>query len=116
MHTPKAEYQAVPTEEAVPFSLWPKNPDKATSATPRASAGAPFSLWPMNPDESTSATADSPVAADKAATADKASVDAAEKAQAIKEIAAAPVQDTHIKEAFLFDLLRDFDWELRYIR
>jgi len=108
MLTPTAEYQAVPTEDA-PFSLWPKNPDKSTSATPRA-ANAPFSLWPNNPDETTSTTADPDLVA-----ADKDSVVAAEKAQAIKEIAAAPVHDTHIKEAFLFDLLRDFDWELRYV-
>lgn len=84
---PKSEYQAVPTEEPKQESLKRKE------------------SWPKNPDLRTSASA---VKLEEAKGGDKVDL-------AIQDIAAAPVQDTRIFESFIFDNLREFDWELRCV-
>jgi hypothetical protein len=77
----------------------PKYEAVPTEEVPRSAAP-----WPKNPDEASCARADD-IKIDEAAV----------NAIAINEIAAAPVVDTQIKESFLFDVLREIEWELRYI-
>jgi hypothetical protein len=87
MPLPKSEYQAVPTEEPK------REPPKRKES------------WPKNPDLASSASAD------------EVELNGDDKIdQAIQDIAAAPAQDTRIFESFIFDNLRDFDWQLRCVR